>query len=123
MGVGPLLASAFVATVADAHAAKSRRWLSACIGLVPKQNSSEGKQKNMARPIHIKEKKSTEAQFTSDASHTFIFYNAKTVGCLNALGLAAPSTLSVKLRAPREAKLRQERGNGSEMCSLVALYT
>jgi len=44
-GVGPLLASAFVATVADAHAVKSGRCLSAWIGLVPKQNSSGGKEK------------------------------------------------------------------------------
>lgn len=42
-GVGPLLASAFVATIADAHAFKSGRCLSAWIGLVPKQNSSRGK--------------------------------------------------------------------------------
>jgi len=44
-GVGPLLASAFVATVADPHALKSGRCLSAWIGLVPKQNSSGGKEK------------------------------------------------------------------------------
>lgn len=44
-GVGPLLASAFVATVDDAHAFKSGRCLSAWIGLVPKQNSSGGKEK------------------------------------------------------------------------------
>jgi transposase len=44
-GVGPLLASAFVATVADAHAFKSGRCLSASIGLVPKQKSSGGKEK------------------------------------------------------------------------------
>ncbi|BCH21562.1 transposase [Mesorhizobium sp. L-8-3] len=42
-GVGPLLASAFVATVADPHAFKSGRCLSAWIGLVPKQDSSGGK--------------------------------------------------------------------------------
>ncbi|RVC64410.1 IS110 family transposase [Mesorhizobium sp.] len=44
-GVGPLLASAFVATVADEHAFKSGRCLSAWIGLVPNQNSSGGKEK------------------------------------------------------------------------------
>ncbi|MEW9838713.1 IS110 family transposase [Mesorhizobium marinum] len=44
-GVGPLLASAFVATIADPHAFKSGRCLSAWIGLVPKQNSSGGKEK------------------------------------------------------------------------------
>lgn len=44
-GVGPLLASAFVATVADPHAFKSGRCLSAWIGLVLKQNSSGGKEK------------------------------------------------------------------------------
>lgn len=44
-GVGPLLASAFIATVADPHAFKSGRNMSAWIGLVPKQNSSGGKEK------------------------------------------------------------------------------
>ncbi len=44
-GVGPLLASAFVATIADPHAFKSGRCLSAWIGFVPKQNSSGGKEK------------------------------------------------------------------------------
>jgi len=44
-GVGPLLASAFVATVADPHAFKSGRCLAAWIGLVPKQNSSGGKER------------------------------------------------------------------------------
>lgn len=42
-GVGPLLASALVATVADPTAFKSGRNLAAWIGLVPKQNSSGGK--------------------------------------------------------------------------------
>jgi transposase len=44
-GVGPLLASAFIATVADPHAFKSGRNMSAWIGLVPKQNSSGGNEK------------------------------------------------------------------------------
>jgi transposase len=44
-GVGPLLASAFVATVADPTVFKTGRSLSAWIGLVPKQNSSGGKQR------------------------------------------------------------------------------
>jgi transposase len=42
-GVGPLLASAFVATIADPSAFKTGRDLAAWIGLVPKQNSSGGK--------------------------------------------------------------------------------
>ena len=42
-GVGPLLASAFVATVPDPHAFRSGRNLAAWIGLVPHQNSSGGK--------------------------------------------------------------------------------
>ena len=42
-GVGPLLASAFVASVADPTAFKTGRDLAAWIGLVPKQNSSGGK--------------------------------------------------------------------------------
>jgi transposase len=37
-GVGPLLASAFVASVADPTAFKTGRDLAAWIGLVPKQN-------------------------------------------------------------------------------------
>jgi transposase len=42
-GVGPLLASAIVATVPDPGAFKSGRSLAAWIGLVPRQNSSGGK--------------------------------------------------------------------------------
>lgn len=42
-GVGPLLASAFVASVADPTVFKTGRDLAAWIGLVPKQNSSGGK--------------------------------------------------------------------------------
>ena len=44
-GVGPLLASAFVATVADPAIFRSGRDLSAWIGLVPRQNSSGGKER------------------------------------------------------------------------------
>ena len=44
-GVGPVLASAIVASVPDPHAFKSGRNLSAWIGLVPKQNSSGGKER------------------------------------------------------------------------------
>jgi len=44
-GVGPVLASAMVATVPDPTAFKSRRDLAAWIGLVPRQNSSGGKEK------------------------------------------------------------------------------
>ena len=44
-GVGPLLASAFVATVADPATFRSGRDLAAWIGLVPKQNSSGGKER------------------------------------------------------------------------------
>ena len=42
-GVGPLLASAFVAPVADPTMFRTGRDLAAWIGLVPKQNSSGGK--------------------------------------------------------------------------------
>jgi len=42
-GVGPLLASAFVASVADPRVFRTGRDLAAWIGLVPKQNSSGGK--------------------------------------------------------------------------------
>src|SRR6187200_2893129 len=41
-GIGPLLASAFVATVADPAMFRTGRDLAAWIGLVPKQNSSGG---------------------------------------------------------------------------------
>jgi len=44
-GVGPVLASAMVATVPDPTAFKSGRDLGAWIGLVPRQNSSGGKEK------------------------------------------------------------------------------
>ena len=42
-GVGPALATALVASVADARAFRSGRNFSAWVGLVPKQNSSGGK--------------------------------------------------------------------------------
>lgn len=44
-GVGPLLASAFVASVADPQVFKTGRDLAAWIGLVPRQNSSGGKER------------------------------------------------------------------------------
>jgi transposase len=44
-GVGPLLASALVSTIADPRAFKSGRNLAAWIGLVPRQNSSGGKER------------------------------------------------------------------------------
>jgi transposase len=44
-GIGPITASAVVATVGDAAQLGSARQLAAWIGLVPKQNSSGGKQR------------------------------------------------------------------------------
>ena len=44
-GVGPIIASALVATVPDPHAFRSGRNLAAWIGLVPTQNSSGGKER------------------------------------------------------------------------------
>jgi transposase len=44
-GVGPLVASALVATIADPKSFKSGRNLAAWIGLVPRQNSSGGKER------------------------------------------------------------------------------
>jgi transposase len=44
-GVGPLVASALVATVPDPHVFKNGRGLSAWLGLVPRQNSSGGKER------------------------------------------------------------------------------
>jgi len=44
-GVGPVLASALVATVPDPSAFRNGRNLAAWIGLVPKQNSSGGKER------------------------------------------------------------------------------
>ena len=44
-GVGPLLASALTATIPDPSAFKTGRDLAAWIGLVPKQNSSGGKER------------------------------------------------------------------------------
>ena len=48
-GVGPLIATALVASIPDPHAFRSGRDLAAWIGLVPKQNSTGGK----ARLGHI----------------------------------------------------------------------
>jgi transposase len=48
-GVGPLIATALVATVPDPHAFRSGRDFSAWIGLVPREDSTGGK----ARPGHI----------------------------------------------------------------------
>ena len=42
-GVGPLTATALIATVRDAKGFKNGRELSSCVGLVPRQNSSGGK--------------------------------------------------------------------------------
>ena len=44
-GVGPLIATALVASVPDPHAFKSGRDLAAWIGLVPKQSSTGGKER------------------------------------------------------------------------------
>lgn len=44
-GIGPVLASAFVASVADPAIFRSGRDLAAWIGLVPRQNSSGGKER------------------------------------------------------------------------------
>ena len=44
-GIGPALATALVASIADPKAFRSGRDFSAWIGLVPKQNSSGGKEK------------------------------------------------------------------------------
>ena len=44
-GVGPVIATALVASVPDPHAFKSGRDLAAWIGLVPKQNSTGGKER------------------------------------------------------------------------------
>ena len=44
-GVGPLIATALVASIPDPHAFRSGRDLSAWIGLVPKQSSTGGKER------------------------------------------------------------------------------
>ena len=44
-GVGPLIATALVASIPDPHAFRSGRDLSAWIGLVPRQSSTGGKQR------------------------------------------------------------------------------
>ena len=44
-GVGPLIATALVASIPDPHAFRSGRDVSAWIGLVPKQNSTGGKER------------------------------------------------------------------------------
>ena len=42
-GIGPLAASALVASIADAHSFNNGRQVSAWLGLVPRQSSSGGK--------------------------------------------------------------------------------
>ena len=44
-GVGPLIATALVASVPDPHVFRSGRDMAAWIGLVPKQNSTGGKER------------------------------------------------------------------------------
>ncbi len=44
-GIGPLAASALVASIADARSFKNGRQVAAWLGLVPKQDSSGGKPK------------------------------------------------------------------------------
>jgi transposase len=44
-GIGPLVASALVASIPDPHAFRSGRDVSAWIGLVPKQSSTGGKER------------------------------------------------------------------------------
>src|SRR3546814_2499228 len=67
-GVGPLLASAFVASVADPTVFRTGRDLAAWIGLVPRQNSSGGKERlggisraanRYLRPMLVVDRKST----------------------------------------------------------------
>ena len=60
-GIGPALATALVASVADAKAFRSGRNFSAWIGLVPKQHSSGGKDRlgsiskqGAAQPVHCR---------------------------------------------------------------------
>jgi transposase len=52
-GVGPLLASALVATVADPSIFRSGRDLAAWIGLVPRQNSSGGKERYLRQMLVV----------------------------------------------------------------------
>src|SRR4029453_15765293 len=51
-GIGPLIATALVASVPNPQAFKSGRDLAAWIGLVPKQNSSGGKERLGGIPKH-----------------------------------------------------------------------
>ncbi len=44
-GIGPMTASALTASISDPHVFKSGRMMAAWIGLVPKQNSTGGKQR------------------------------------------------------------------------------
>jgi hypothetical protein len=53
-GVGPALATALVASVADPKAFRSGRDFSAWIGLVPKQHSSGGKDGCTDQPANVK---------------------------------------------------------------------
>jgi transposase len=69
-GVGPLIASALVASIPDPSAFRSGRDLSAWIGLVPKQNSTGGKERlgsiSKAGNRHLLDR-ATFKQFRTDA--------------------------------------------------------
>lgn len=46
-GIGPVIATAFAATVPDARAFRSGRRLAAWLGLVPRQHSTAGKERRL----------------------------------------------------------------------------
>ena len=52
-GVGPALATALVASVADPKAFRSGRDFSAWVGLVPKQNSAEARRSSATSPSRV----------------------------------------------------------------------
>ena len=52
-GVGPITASAIVATITDPFQFHSARHLAAWIGLVPRQHSSGGKQRQGGSPNRV----------------------------------------------------------------------
>ena len=75
-GVGPLIATALVASVPDPHAFKSGRDLAAWIGLVPKQNSTGGK----ARLGHISKAGNRYLRMLLMAGALSVIRRAKQVG-------------------------------------------
>ena len=84
-GVGPLIASALVASVPDPEAFRSGRDLSAWIGLVPREDSTGGK----PRPGHISKAGNRYLRWLMVVGALSVIRRAKQTGCKRRPWLAA----------------------------------